>query len=283
MKNLVAFVSIVLIASAAAAQDCEGDIAALRALYETRQILMRPYSGSYTAGERLDEQMDRMREPLPGGGYRWVRFVKPAGDPPVLKREHMVKNDFSADSMDTFEAAGDHPFGVRIVTPRKRSMFKANNESYIGRVDIRYWVDGREKTMSKEFNQWFAPDTMKTIDLGTIADRAEVEVEVATRNAKDKEALIEVHFKQAVAQDDPANPSYDAIQSLKRVRGSLDAVTLDYEIAKFEKRLFPELVSLPYTTLLMRVREAEKLIRSDKAEEQEKGKKMLAEISRAIQ
>ena len=283
MRHLIAFVSLVLVASAAAAQDCEGDIGALRALYETRQILMRPYAGSYSAGERLDEQMDRMREPLPGGGYRWVRFVKPAGDPPVLKREHTVKNDFDSGSMDTFEAAGDHPFGVRIVAPRKRSMFKGNNESYIGRVDIRYWVDGREKTMSKTFNQWFSPDTMKTIDLGAIAERAEVSVEVATRDAEEKEALVEVHFKQAVAQDDPANPSYDAIQSLKRVRGSLDPVTVDYEIARFEKRLFPELISLPYTTLLMRVREAEKLIRSEKTEDQEKGKKMLAEVSRAIQ
>jgi hypothetical protein len=282
MKRIFVLLAVALFAANAAAQNCQGDIAALRALYEVRQILMHPYGTSYQTGNVIDEALERMREPLPGGGYRWVHFVRPSGDGPVQKREHTVANDFESGKMDEWEATGDHPFAIRIAVPRKRSMFKANKESYVGRVDIRYWVDGKEKTMTKDLNQWFSVDTMKTIDLGAIADRAVVTIEAASRGASAKESLVEVHFKQAIAQDDPDNPSYDAIQSLKRLQTSTDPVTVDYEIAKFEKRLFPELISTPYTSLFTKIREAEKLIKSEKSEDQEKGKKMLAEVTSAI-
>lgn len=276
-------VASLLVTTPAAAADCQADVAALRALYELRHELLRPYSNTYGASQRVDAHIDRLREPLPGGGYRWVQWVRPSDDPPVSKHEHLIASGFDTGAFDEFEASGAHPFGIRVAVPRKRSLTKANKEAYVGRVEIRYWVDGRQRTMSKDINSWLSPGTMKGIDLGVIAERAEVTIETAARNASKREALVEIHFKQAVAQDNPENPGYEAIQSLRRVQSNLTPVALDYEIARFERRLFPELTSTPYTTLIMKVREAEKLLRSEKSEDQEKGKRMLSEVSRNVQ
>lgn len=284
MKSILISASLLLFTATSFAQsdDCSDSVAALRALYEARQILLRPYGSTYDVDQRIDHYLDELREPLPSGGYRWVRFVRPSSDAPTVKKEHTVGAEYNGSDFDTFEGGADHPFAVKVVVPRKRSLTKANNEAYVGTVEIHYWVDGREKTMTKEINQWMAPDTSKTIDLGVIADRAEASAETSTRNASKRESLVELHFKQAVAQDDPENPNYEAIQSLKRVASSTDPATIDYEIARFEKMLFPSLVSMPYTTLITRVREAQKLIESSKTEDQEKGKKMLQETMRGI-
>lgn len=280
VARLMVVLSLVL-PSLAIAQECP-ELAALRALYGIRQLMMEPYATSYSVTQWIDEQLDQLRDPLPSGGYRWVRFVKPTGDAPVVKREHLVNADYARGNLDTFEAAADHPFAVRIVVPRKRSLLKPNKETYVGKVTIRYQKDGEEKVMEKQLNEWLAPDTSRSFDLGVIADRAEVTAETAARAANVKETLVEVHFRQAVAQDDPENPNYEAITSLKRIRSSADPLTIDFEIGKLERRLFPGIDVIPFTVIGVRLREAEKLVKSDTEEDREKGKKMLAEVVRSL-
>jgi hypothetical protein len=147
---------------------------------------------------------------------------------------------------------------------------------------IRYTKDGETRTVKKAIDQWMAPDTSKSFDLGVIADSADATVEVATRAENRKLAVVEVHFKQAVAQDDPANPNYETITALKRVRDRADATTLDYEIGRLERRLFPSLEPMPFTSLFFRVREAETLLKSEKEEDQAKGKKMLGDVVKQV-
>jgi hypothetical protein len=277
MKRIAVVIGTIFVLGGAAslqAQDCSGDVAALRALYEVRQMIFRPFTSSYDVSSRLDEHMDAMREPLPDGSYRWVNFVRPSGDGPVAKKEHTVNAEYGGDH-DSFEATATHPFAVKVVVPRKRSLMKANKDVYVGTLEVHYWVDGREKTMSKTIDQWMAPDTSKSYDLGVIADRADAAVEVSAKDASRKESLVELHFKQAVARDNPDNPNYEAIQALQRVASSSNPATIDYEIARFEKRLFPELIPTPYATLFSRLQEAQKLMKSSKEDEQEKGKKLL--------
>jgi hypothetical protein len=182
-----------------------------------------------------------------------------------------------------FEASGNHPFAVKVVVPRKRSLTRSNKELWVGDVDIRYWVDGREKRLTKTVDQWLAPDTSRTFDLNAIADRAEVTVETSTRNASKKESLIEVHFRQAVPEDDPDNPGYEAIRSLRRLAtNSFDPISLDYEIARFERRLFGTPMSAPISVIFRKLQEAEKLLKSEKEEDHEKGRKLLAEATKSF-
>jgi hypothetical protein len=117
------------------------------------------------------------------------------------------------------------------------------------------------------------PDTSRTIEFDTIADRANASVDVSTNDPG--KAVAEIHFRQAVAQDDPSNPDYATIQSLNRVRSSTDAATVDSEIAAVEQSIFPGSESLPLLTVLDELRRADKLIRSTKTDEQEKGQKLL--------
>jgi len=282
LMRLVRFaLAILLFPLPAVAQECP-ELVALRALYGIRELMMGPYASSYEIGNWIDQQLNELRDPLPTGGYRWVRFVRPSGDAPVVKREHLISSDFASGERDTFEAEADHPFAVRVAVPRKRTLLKGNKEAYIGTVRIRYVKDGQEKVMEKRINEWLAPDTSRSFDLGLIADRADVAAETATRSGSLKDSLVEIHFRQAVAQDDSENPNYETVAALKRIRTSPDPVTLDLEIARLERRLFPGIDVIPFTTMGVRLREAEKLMVSEKEEEREKGRKMLAEVVRSL-
>lgn len=287
IRTAVAALLLLAPISAFAIEDeCSADLAALQAFYAVRDAMLQPSPSTYTIDSRIDEALDALRGPLGDGTYKWVRYVRPSGEGPVLKLEHLISSAKDSDEIETFEAEGSHPFAVRVVVPRKRSMFKANKPAWVGGVEIRYWSEGRQKTIQKRVDQWMAPDTSKSFDIGVIADRAEVSLDAATKSSDRKESLVEVHFRQAVPQDDASNPNYETVQTLKKLRsgatGTDPEVALDAEISRLEKRLFPAVESVPLATFVIRLREAEKMMRSEKPEDVESGRKLFIDTLRLL-
>ncbi|HVT02636.1 MAG TPA: hypothetical protein VHL58_04585 [Thermoanaerobaculia bacterium] len=281
MKLAMAVVLVSSMAIAARSQDVCPEVASLNALYEVRAARLHAYSSSYEVGSEIDRQIDNLREPLRDGAYRWVHYVRPGGDASVVKRDHDVSKIYNGDNWDSFEVTGKHVFAVNVNVPKKRNLFKANNEVFVNTLTVRYIVEGRPAVIRKTIGEWMAPTTSRTFDLDAIADSADATVEVAARPGKKKETVAEIIFKEAVAQDDPDNPNYETIQALQRLRGLSDPAAIDYEIGRLERRIFPSLEPAPFTTFLLRIKEAETLIRSSKEEEQNRGKKMLAEVIRS--
>lgn len=277
MRKLAIFLLLLVAPAAFASDDCS-QVEALDALYGVRDLVIRN-AGSYTITSAIDDAIENLRGPQSDGSYRWVQWVKPSGTPPTLKREHPVSAVQGSGTTDSFEASGEKPFAISVVVPKKRSLFSGNNPSWIGEVVIEFTLDGKTRTRKETINAWLNPGTSRTFDLGTIADDARVRAETATNAKTTKgEALVEIHFLQAVEQDDPENPQYETIRSLQRVRSSSSPEVLDAEIGKLERRLFPSLQTYRFTYLISKTREAEELLLSTKAEDQDKGKKLLKEI-----
>jgi hypothetical protein len=251
----------------------------LRILTIILLLIAATAAGSYAITSAIDDSIDGLRGPLPDGGHRWVSWVKPSGTPPTVKHEHTVSAVQGSGSTDSVEATADKPFAVAVVVPKKRSLFSANNPSWVGEVTIEFTLDGRPRTRTEKINAWLNPGTSRTFDLETIADDARVRIEASTaaKHAKG-EALVEIHFRQAVEQDDPENPQYETIRSLQRIRSSSSPEVLDTEIAKLEHRLFPSLQTYRFTFLISKTREAQALLLSEKTEDQDKGRKMLKEV-----
>jgi hypothetical protein len=247
----------------------------LAALYEVRAMMMRDAS-SYDVGKFLDSKMDEMRGPLSGGGFRWVRWARPSGNPAFDKHGHQVSAAQGSGS-DNFESSGEHIYAVRIAVPAKRSLFNGNNPVYVGTVHVRSVVNGRERTTDEHIDNWMNPDTTKTIDLNTIADRVDVTLDSAAQPRHLKESLVEIHLLKAVPQDDPSNPNYDTITVLRRLRDSTSYDSVDDEIA----RLNPD-DTLPLYHIVRELRRADDLIRSKKEDDHEKGQKLLKETLRRL-
>lgn len=271
MKRLPVAAAVLLFAAPLFADDCS----LLRELYAVRSVMLR---SSYDVDRFVDKRLDLLRDPLPGGGYRWVRWVRPTGEGPFDKKLHRTKAPRTA--LDSFEASGEHTYAVRVTVPAKRTLFSGNNPVYVGAVEIRYTAGGKTKTMTETINALMQPDTSRTIDLPAIADSADVRL--ASGTDKPGEALVEVHFKQALPEDDRANPDYDAVRALQRVRSSSDPRTIDDEIADAERRIIPEGDSLPLAQIIADLRRADDLIHSKKDEEQERGNKLLRETLRRL-
>lgn len=253
-------------------EDCR-EMTQLGTLYEVRAYLLQ--SGSqYSTDQFIDRRLGALRE-------GWVRWVRPDGDAPEDKHLHTVRA-VNGSASDSFEAAGQHPFAVKIVVPAKRSLFKGNNAVYVGDVKVSYDVEGQTKTKKESINAWMSPDTSRTIDLGAIADHADTSLDASTTSKDSNQALVEIHFVQAVPRDDPNNPAYDTIQSLDRIRRYTTADTVDDEVARAERRLFPSAEPLPLAGIIEDLRRADSLIRSKKEEDQAKGEKLLRETLRRL-
>jgi hypothetical protein len=276
MKRLL---SVLLLLFAAApllaieTEECR-DARTLAALYQVRGAML---SGRSTYS-LVDDMVERLREPLSGGAYRWVRWVRPSGEPSEEKKLHRVKAPKS--SPDSFEASGEHAYAVRVVVPSKRTLFAGNNAVWVGNVEISYTIDGRTKSMSQSINADMQPDTARTFDLPGIADH--VDVRIASATSAPGESLVEVHFRQAVAEDDPANPAYETIVALRRVREHDDEHYVDDEIARYERAMYPSATPIPLLAIVKDLRRADDLIRSKKEDEQEKGQKLLRETLRRL-
>lgn len=274
MKRLLTFLCTALLAAPAFAVNddaaCSG-YRQLAALYEVRNMMLRGDSG-YTIDEAISHRVSRLRE-------GWVRWVRPDSDAAIDKHVHVVAAS-NGSSSDNFEASGDHPFAVKVVVPSKRSLFNKNNPVYVGVAHVTYVAGGRERTKDLPINAWMNPDTSKTLDLGVIADRADASLDASTKNPG--EAVVELHFVQARAEDDPANPAYDTIRSLERIRRNTDAYALDQEIAKREREMFPDTEPYSVTQLINDLRHADELMHSKKDSDQEKGEKLLKETLRRL-
>lgn len=270
MKRSIVLLLLFLAAPLLAADDC-GEYRQLVALYQVRNTLLQPYGSSYDAQKHIDRTLDDLR-----GHGRWVRWVRPSGDGPVDKQVHTVAA--AEGSSDTFEASSHHVYSVRVVVPRKRSLLNANAPVYVGDVVVRY--RGKSKTM--KVDAWLNPDTSRTLDLDAIVDEADASVDVATAPKNVKQSVVEIHFRQAVPEDDPDNPDYDTVRSLARIRDDLTPDTVDYEIATLERRLDPNSSSLPLLSIISDLRRADQLIRSNKEDDQERGTKLLKETMRKL-
>jgi hypothetical protein len=238
--------------------------------------MLRGDTSSYDINQFIDRKMDELREPIAGGGFRWVRWVRPSRDPEYDKKGHNVVA-VQGSSGDTFEASGDHAYAVRVAVPSKRSLFNGNNPVYVGAVHVRYTMNGRERTKDETINNWMNPDTTRTIDLGAIADHVDVSLDSSTAQKNVKQALLEIHLLKAVPQDDPANPNYDTIVMLRRIRDSYDPYVIDEEIAKLDSS-----ASFPVYRFVRDLRRADELMRSKKQEDQDKGDKLLKETLRRL-
>ncbi|MEA2325749.1 MAG: hypothetical protein QOE68_708 [Thermoanaerobaculia bacterium] len=283
MKRLMGIALLMLAAPLVAADTADPCSAYMQigSLYEVRALMMRPYASSYEVDNFITARVEQLRDPLPDGGYRWVRWIRPEGDAPIDKHGHTVVAVQGSNS-DSVEASGQHAFAVRIAVPAKKSLFSRNNAVYVGKVHLSYTVNGRIRTKDETINQWMNPDTSRTIDLGAITDRAEASLDASTAAANVKESLVEIQFVQAVAQDDPANPAYDTIRSLERIRRNTDAYTVDNEIAKRERELFPGAEPLPLLSIVADLHRADELLHSKKDEDHEKGMKLLRETMRKV-
>jgi hypothetical protein len=262
-----------------AADDCR-DYRAIGALYEVRSLMLKRYASTYDVDRFIDRRVEELRGPNGSGGYRWVRWVRLEGEAPVDKHGHTVGASISAPQPDHFEASGQHAFAVRVVVPRKRSLLNGNSAVSIGNVEVRYTADGRTKTIREQWDAQLNPDTARTIDLPVIADH--VDVALDARASKAGESLVEIHFRQAVEQDDPANPDYPTIVALNRVRGTTDARRIDEEIAELERDLFPGSEPLPLLQIVEDLRRADDLIHSKKDDDVEKGERLLKETLRRL-
>ena len=275
MKKLVALLFLVPVcAFGIESTDCAA-ATQLATLYQIRSMMLRTYT-SYDVDNFIDKKLDELREPVAGGGFRWVRWVRPSGSPEYDKHGHNV-GAIQGTGTDNFESSGNHAFAVRVAVPSKRSLFKGNNPVYVGTVRVRYTAAGRERTKDEAINNWMNPDTTRTIDLGTIADHVDVSLDSATAKSDVKESLVEIHILKAVAQDDPANPNYETIASLKRLRNTLTPEVIDDEIARLEPA-----DSLPLFRVVRDMRHADELIRSKKEDEQEKGRQLLKDTLRRL-
>ncbi|HEV7573831.1 MAG TPA: hypothetical protein VGQ21_20240 [Thermoanaerobaculia bacterium] len=283
MKRVMGIALLLIAAPLLAAEVADpcGAYMQLGALYEVRSLMMKPYASSYDVDNFINGRVEQLRDPLPDGGYRWVRWIRPDGDAPIDKHGHTVVAVQGSNS-DPVEASGQHAFAVRIAVPAKKSLFSRNNAVYVGNVHVTYTVNGRTRTKDEKINQWMNPDTSRTIDLGAIADRTEATLDASTSAANVKESLVEIHFVQAIAQDDPANPAYDTIRSLERVRRNSDAYSVDNEIAKRERELFPGAEPLPLLSIVADLHRADELLHSKKDEDYEKGMKLLRETMRKV-
>lgn len=283
MRFLFAVLTILLARSAVAqpSLSCDADLATLRTLYDVRRLLVGdPKPSPYEIDRAIETHIDRMREPLPSGGHRWVRLVRPPGDAPVIKKEMLLAA--TGNDLDEFTSEAADVFAVRVAVPRKRSIRRANRQAWIERVTVRYEADGAEKTIERPFRQWLQPDNWKTIDLPVIAERVEVTVEARAKPDGARATLVETHFRQAVPQDDPLSPYAATVALLKRLKGNITPANIDAEIARTERRLFPEVAPLPIASIARRIREADILLRSDKEEERKRGSALLQEAVRML-
>lgn len=249
-------------------EKLESDLELLGALHQVRAMWLDPDVAEWQIERWIDDRIETWRGPLPDGSYQWILRGRPESE--VVKRsEHLVYG--SLDQPARIEEGDAWVYGVRVVVPRKRSLFRGNNPVWVGRITIRTRDDsGAPVEEVVPVERWFAPNTTQTWDLDAIVPRADVILEAAAEPEHRGASLVEIHFLESIERDDPSGPHYDSIQMLSEMSGWLSAERIDSEIERLESRLIPGARSVPVASVAQLLEEALTLIDSDDPEERKK-------------
>ena len=271
MKAIILIV-VALLTTPVSAQDwaenLESDLELLGALHQIRAMWVDPDVAEWEIDRWIGDRIDSWRGPLPDGTHQWVLRDRPETE--VTDRsEHLVYGTRGEPA--TFEDGDAWVYAVRIVVPRKRSLFRGNKRVWIERLTIRVREEGGAPTEEIiPVGRWFAPNTSQTWDLDAIVSRADVFVEAYADPENRGEALAEIHFLESVESDDPSGPHYRSIQTLSGLAGWLNAERIDGEIERVEARLIPGARSVPVALVVRHLEEALTRIDSDDPEERKK-------------
>lgn len=250
------------------AEKIESDLQLLGALHQVRAMWVDPEVAEWQIDRWIDDQVETWRGPLSDGTHRWVLRERPEVE--VLDRsEHLVYG--TTDQPAMVEDGDAWIYGVRIVVPRKRSLFRGNNRVWIEQITIR--TRGEEGIPVEDtvpVRRWFAPNTSQTWDLETIVPRADVSVEAGADPEHRGESLLEIHFLESLERDDPSGPHYDSIKALTELEELLSADRIDDAIARVEMRLIPGARSVPVALVAQFLEEALTLIDSEDPEERKR-------------
>ncbi|MDX1583820.1 MAG: hypothetical protein R3338_09500, partial [Thermoanaerobaculia bacterium] len=177
MKRIALFVLCLLaVATPAAAGELservEVDLELLSVLHQVRGMWLDPDVPEWKIDSRIDDVIDRWRGPLPDGGYEWVVRRRPATEV-VSRSEQLIYG--TRERLARIEEGGSWVYGVRLVVPRKRSLFRGNNSVWIEAVTIRLRSEeGEIEEDSIPLERWFEPNTSRTWEFEMIVPRADV-------------------------------------------------------------------------------------------------------------
>lgn len=270
--KVIVLIVAALLASPLSAQDwaekLESDLELLGALHQVRAMWVDPDVAEWEIDRWISERIDSWRGPLPDGTRQWVIRNRPETEV-VDRSEHLVYG--TPDQPATFEDGDAWVYGVRVVVPRKRSLFRGNHRVWVEQLTIRMRDEiGVPTEEVVPVERWFAPNTSQTWDLEAIVPRADVVLEAYADLESRGEALVEIHFLESVESDDPSGPHYRAIQTLSEIAGWLSADRIDSEIERVETRLIPGARSVPVALVAQYLEEALTLIDSEDPEERKK-------------
>jgi hypothetical protein len=284
MKRLMTWTILLLTAIPVAADwrdPLRTDLEGLGILYQVREQLLDRRVSDWDVNRFIDREIDRLLEPLPEGGHEWVVQVRPASEV-VRRSEHLVRA--TPDAPSTFEHAEPWVYAVRLVVPRKRSLFRGNNPVWVeGYRVMVVEPDGSRSEREIEVGRWMQPGTTTTLDLDTIASSVRVAARAATAAEHRGEALLEIHLLKTVTRDDPQNPYFETIAMLRDLRRSLSPDRVDSQIERLERRVFPGKRPLPVGRLADLLSEAQALLESEDPAEREKAGAVLERMRRLLE
>jgi hypothetical protein len=257
------------------------DVESLGILYQVREQLVDRRVSDWDVSRFIDREIDRLLEPLPGGGHAWVVHVRPDSEV-VRSSGHLVRA--TIDQPATYENAESWVYAVRLVVPRKRSLFRGNNAVWVDRYHVMtVEPDGTRSEREIEIGRWMQPGSSTTLDLETIASNVRVVAWAATAAENRGEALLEIHMLKSVTRDDPRNPYHETIAMLRDLRRSATPGRVDSEIERLERRVFPGKRPMPVGRIVELLAEAQALLEDEDPAEREKAGAVLERMRRLLE
>lgn len=259
----------------------ESDLELLGALHQVRAMWLDPAEAEWEIRRWIGEQVDAWRGPLANGSFEWVLRERP--DQEVVDRsEHLVYG--TRDRLARIEDGEAWAYGVRLVVPRKRSLFRGNHSVWVESITLRVQSENGEVSEdTQQVGRWFEPNTSQTWDFEGIVPRADVIVEAAAEPDDRGESLLEIHFLESIETDDPDGPYYDGIQTLLDLSEWLNAERIDREIERAEERVVPGARSVPVTMVAELLDRALESYDSEDPEEQKKARAAIVEALKLLQ
>lgn len=190
------------------------------------------------------EALHLLRGPVPGGqGYQFARVVQDDSvEPEVLAREK-VRAIHDSGKLQKVGGEASSVFKLEIHSPRHRSFFKNNGDTYVESYTLTYNLGGRTETEKKNIKVWVRNGEVYPVPLPGLVESASVEIEIGAMPNDINRTLIELRAHTPRVEDMRESPFYFAIRELLKAK---DLIMQDSKKSLIRERLASALDSLGY-------------------------------------
>jgi hypothetical protein len=167
----------------------------------------------------IEEAVHILRKPDNKGNYKYAEYSL-SGNTQEVNETVKVNNEMNNWQIYTHKFE-NHIYKINFYSKKKIDMFTGNRDSYVHKISVKYYEDGKSKNIEKKIERWLNRGQSFEYILDFAVSAPEINIYFGTKKEHTRKAFIGFEFYISEISDKQENPDYELLETLNNIKYTL--------------------------------------------------------------